>query len=111
MSIALRRGVGLETVLVASAGALDGQGRPSYGTGATVLARVVREDTVVRMHNGDEVRAFATLWFDGAASPLPNADDRITLADGLSGIVVERKAPRRLRSDVVDNVRIKLRRQ
>ena len=110
MSIALRRGTGLETVQIAALGALDGQGRPTYAAAVAVLARVVREDTVVRLTNGSEVRAFATVWVDGAAALLPNAEDQITLADGLVGVVIERKAPRRLRTDVVDNVRVKLRR-
>lgn len=110
MSIALRREIGLESIQLAAVGALDAQGKPTYAAAVSLLARVERSDSIVRLATGDETKAFATVWVDGQASVLPNTNDKITLADGLVGIVIERKAPRYLRSNVISHVSVKLRR-
>lgn len=106
MSQLLEQGQGVETVAVQAPGGVDGQGKPTYGTAASIKARVVREDSVVKQADGDEVVAVVTAWIDAAQSPMPDDHYRVTFADGLVGIVVEVKKRKNLMG-ALDHVRIK----
>lgn len=109
MSETLKRHSKLETVGVQAQTGYDDQGKPSYGASAVIQARVVRGDTIVRANNGEDVRTIATIWIDGEASPLPATDAKLTCADGLVGIVVERMDGRSLQADELDHVRVRIR--
>lgn len=109
MSITLKRHGVLQSVSVEAVSGLDGQGKPSYGTAVVIQARVVREDSTVAKGDGSEIKTVATLWIDAEQSPFPDQEYRITLADGLIGIVAERVDSRGIQSGDVDHVRIKVR--
>lgn len=106
MSVLLRRHAGLEMVAVEEPAGIDGQGKPSYGASSDILGRVVCEDTVARASQGEEVKAVATIWIDGAQDPLPEENWRVTTS-AMVGIVVERQEGRVL-AGAVDHVRVKL---
>lgn len=110
MSVTLKRHGTLQTVQVLAYASVDGQGKPTYAASVNISGRVVREDVVVRAANGEDIRTVATVWVDGAQSPLPKVDDKLQLADGLVGIVVERVDGRTIQ-DVLDNVRVRIREQ
>lgn len=109
MSATLQRHSKLEIVEVAPQSGSDDQGKPSYAAPASILARVVRGDTIVRVNNGEDVRTVATIWVDGEQVPLPQMDDKLTCEDGLIGIVVERMDGRSLQFDELDHVRVRIR--
>lgn len=109
MSVTLQSHGAMETVGVQAQTGYDDQGKPSYGVSAPIQARVVRGDTIVRVNNGEDVLTVATLWVDGEESPLPTTDAKITCADGLVGIVVERMDGRSLQADELDHVRVRIR--
>lgn len=113
MSITLSRSAGLESISVESFTSVDGQGKPTYASAVVIQGRVVREDTKdansnVRMGSGQEVKTIATIWVNGTVVLLPKIDDRVTLADGLVGIVAEKKDGKKLRG-ALDHVRYRLR--
>lgn len=107
MSITLDRAV-KEIIMLAADNGVDEQGMPVYLTPVAIEGRVVRGDEVVRLANGSEIKTFVTAWIDSAQVPLPSTDDRIVLASGLIGIVVERTEGKTLQG-VLDHVRIKAR--
>jgi len=106
MSTVIRRS--LETVSLEVLTGVDGQGKPTYATAVNVQARTVREDMMVKLGNGSEVRTSATLWFEASTSPMPGEQDRLTLLDGLKGIVVEVMVGKAL-GGKIDHVRLKIR--
>lgn len=108
MSVILDRGQGMETVSLEVLTGVDGQGAPAYDSPVDITVRAVREDTVVVLGSGSEVRSVATLWIPGTMTPMPGDQDRVTLADGLRGTVVELLKRKRL-DGTLDHVRIKLR--
>lgn len=115
MSVSLKRHARLETVSVARITGVDGQGKPAYAAAVDVQARVVRKDEVVRsvvqmLRPGDETKIVATVYVDAEQALLPEANDRLTLADGLVGIVVERKDSKSVTGGL-DHVRVKIREQ
>lgn len=114
MSQLLKRLGTLQTVTVEALSGIDGQGKPSYGTGEEIHARVIREDDVVRGTDlaggdGEEVRTMMTVWIDACESPLPEHGSRLTTDDGQVGIVVNVKNVRNIRRGTLDHVRVKLR--
>lgn len=95
-----------DTVTLEVAGALDGQGAPTYAAGVSVSARVVLSDERTVDADGTEVRTQLTLWIP-AGETWPQDGDRITW-DSRTYIVVERKE----RSSLVtgtDHVRVRAR--
>lgn len=102
------RGEGFETLTLEQRTGVDGQGKPAYGSPMDVEGRAVRETDVARTGTGSEVRTIATVWLVGTTTPLPVHEDRITLADGLTGIVVERVDGKTL-GGVLDHIRLMLR--
>lgn len=106
--ITLSRNAALETFELEANNGMDDQGRPNYDSPIALEGRVVREDTVARLPNGAEVKSVVTVWLNGTELPLPTTDDRVTFADGLKGIVVERYDGKTL-SGVLDHIRIKAR--
>jgi hypothetical protein len=118
VSVTLLRHAPLEAITLKARASIDGQGKPSYGADQVLHGRVVRKDEVIRVQNGvqvnsggDSVDVKATAWLDGAQSPVPRTSDKITLADGLIGIVVSVNIVRKIQDGTVDHVRIKLREQ
>jgi hypothetical protein len=106
----LRSSTRLQAISIQLFASLDGQGKPSYGSAATVYGRVIRKTEVVRLPSGEEVRLVAAAWIDGNAVRIPNVNDRITLADGLVGIVLDRTDGRSLSNPkVLDHVHIRIR--
>lgn len=107
MSAALENAV-LETVVVNPPASTDNQGLPTYGASVNIQARVVREEAVVRMPSGEDVRTAVTIWVPGTQSLMPVMDAKLTCLDGLVGIVVERKDGKTLANDL-DHVRVRIR--
>jgi len=107
MSVSLKRHARLESVTWQAANGIDGQGKPTFVTPGTVLqAHVERNQEVVRLGTGEEVRIVATLWFDAAQSTtLPTSDDKLVLSD-MTGIVVMRDQSGPLQSGEVDHVEV-----
>lgn len=110
MSVRLARGEGVEVISLEQMLTVSKQGKPSYDSPIDLDARVVREDALVKLGNGSEVRTTVTLWLEGSQTPLPRNQDRITTADGLVGIVVEVLQRKRLDGSL-DHVRARLREQ
>lgn len=109
--IALSRGVGFETVQTQSPSGVDGQGKPTYAAVVAIKARVVREDKTVRKPDGSEIVSVATIWIDVGQPALPLEQWRLTLVEGLVGIVVERMEGRNLSKGALDHVRLRMRRE
>ena|SRR3989304_3904193 len=108
MSISLERHVGLEVVLVEVQDGIDAQGKPTYDSPIELHGRVVRGDEVIKTVQGSEVRSIATVWFGGDQDgPFPKGQDRVTLLDGLTGVVIEREEGRGLRGQL-DHVRVRV---
>jgi hypothetical protein len=110
VSVILSREAALETFELEVNNGMDDQGKPNYDSPVAVDGRVVREDTVVRMPSGAEVRSAVTAWIDGEEPKQPTTDDRVTFASGFVGIVIEVYEGRTL-GGVLDHVRIKVREQ
>jgi len=108
----LVQGIGFETVQAQAPTGFDETGKPTYGSNQSFKARVVREEKVARLADGSEIATMATLWEDarGSQSVIPVEEWRLTLSDGLVGIVVERMEGRSL-AGVLDHVRLRLRRE
>jgi hypothetical protein len=111
MSVSLKRHGRLEAVTIQALTGLDGQGKPAYGTGTVVQAHVERTRQVIRTGTGSEVEIMATLWVDGAAAALPTSEGRVTLADGLVGIIMTRDEGRDLQANALDHVVVQLRQE
>lgn len=110
MSVSLKRHARLESVTWQARTGIDGQGKPSYADPGTVLqAHVEREQEVIRMPDGTEIKILATVWFDFAAS-LPTSDDRLVLTD-LTGIVVMRDQAADLQTNTPDHVEVQIRQE
>jgi len=110
MSVSLKRHAKLESVTWQARTGVDGQGKPSYASPGTVLqARVERDQEVIRLATGEEVKIVAVLWLDFTAS-LPTSDDRIVLSD-LTGIVVMRDQPADLQTNAADHVEVMIRQE
>lgn len=115
MSVLLKRHATPEDIQVQQCTGLDGQGKPTYNAAVSIKGNVLRHVAVTRSNNavlmqpGDQVDVMATVWVDGEQSRLPAENDRITLADGSVGIVVDFKERRWIQSGIVDHVRVKLR--
>lgn len=107
MSVALSRHVGLESLEVAPKAGIDGQGLVQYGSPYEVFGRVVREDEIIKTAAGTEVRAVASVWIGADQVQLPDHEDKVTLADGLVGIVVSRDEGRSLRGQL-NHVQIRI---
>jgi len=108
MSVILERHATLETVALEIASGVDGQGKPAYAAAVSVDARVVRMADVARTVTGTEIRTFATVLIPGGQGTFAGENDRVTTADGLVGIVVEREDGRRI-NGTLDYVALKLR--
>lgn len=104
MSVVTKRAKASATVQ--EPGARDGQGKPTYGTASTILARIVREDAVARMADGSEVKTSLTMWVP-ASQTLPDSDWLVTYSD-TNYTVVERKEGRKL-DGTLDHVRYRCR--
>lgn len=117
MSVFLGRHAPLVNLQLEVATSLDGQGKPTYATAVTIHGRSARTDTVsqppggIKAALGREEQIVVTVWIPATESVLPRMNDRMTLPDGLVGIVVERSEVRALRSTTLDHVRVKLREQ
>jgi hypothetical protein len=115
VSVLLKRHGKLEVVQLERKTGIDGQGKPAYATAVAISARVKREDAVVQsstrvlMQPGDQINIIATAWIDEAQRDHPAVHDRLTLADGLKCIVVERKERDNIQGGSLDHVRVKLR--
>lgn len=110
MSVSLKRHAKLEAVTWQARSGIDGQGKPTYANPGTVLqSHVEREQEVIRLTNGTEIKIIATLWFDYAAS-LPTSGDRIVLVD-MTGIVVVRDQPADLQTNTPDHVEVQIRQE
>jgi hypothetical protein len=105
----LRSGVGFETVQSQAPSGVDGQGLPSYAVAVPIKARVVRTEKVERQPDGSNVAVLAELWIDALQPVLPLEDYKLTLIDGLVGIVMERKENRAL-NGTLDHIKLRLRR-
>ena len=87
---------------------VDAQSRPAYQASVTIMARIVREDQVVKAPDGTEVRTQYTGWVDASQGPLPLWRDRLTfttLGESHTAIVEFHKELRDLRG-AVDHVKI-----
>jgi hypothetical protein len=100
---------GLETVTIERPSALDGQGLPSYDSPVAVLMFVLREQSVVRQANGDEVQAIASMWCGADQPMLPQEQDRLVTSDGLTGIVIARQDGKSLQTGALDMVAVQVR--
>lgn len=100
---------GLEDVVIERPAALDGQGLPSYDSPVVVKMFVLREQSVVRQANGDELQAIASLWCGADQPMLPQEQDRVTTADGLVGIVIARQDGKALQTGALDMVAVQIR--
>jgi len=107
MTVTLSRRVQLETVEIEVYAGRDGQGMASYDSAVEIEARVVREDAVVMISGGTEVKTVLTLWVPGDQSPLPGDQDRITY-ESEAYVVVDRKEGKTLKG-VIDHVRAQCR--
>lgn len=111
MSVSLKRHAKLESVTWQARTGVDGQGKPSYASPGTVLqAHVERDQEVIRLSTGVEVKIVATLWFNGATTSLPAQEDRLVLSD-MTGIVVLRNEPADLQTNVRDHVECQIRQE
>lgn len=111
MTITLKRHAPLEEIQVETLTGVDGQGKPEYDSPVTIDAYVEHEDRVLRLVGGEEIEVKATVWVDGAQDVLPAHSARLTLENGLVGIVVERVDARTIQSNTVDHVRLFLRKE
>ena len=65
----------------------DDYGVPTYASpGTSYAARLVRKHRMVRSLEGDEVVSTAQLWIGG--TPAIAADDRVTLSDGSTPVIL-----------------------
>ena len=111
MSVLLKRHAKLEAVTWQARTGMDFQGAPSYASPGVVLqAHVERNQEVVRLATGEEVKVVATLWFDGSITSLPTSDDRLVLT-GLTGIVVMTDEPMDLQTNVRDHREVMIRQE
>lgn len=108
MSVLLKRHAGVVLCTLEKVGDLDGQGRPAYDSPVLVSGFPIREQTVVRRSNGDEVQAVASVHCDAEQAVLPAENDRLTLPDGFVGIVVSRGDGRNV-AGALDHVVVHLR--
>lgn len=108
MSITLLRHATLESITLQQASGVDGQGKPTYGAGTTISGVVRRKDDVIRSTTGQEIIVNATVWLDAAQSPMPTTGDRMTLADGMVGIVMAADKINTLKTGVLDHVKVQL---
>ena len=105
----LKNGIGFEMVQTQAPSGVDGQGLPSYAGAVAIQARVVRTEKVERQPDGSDIAVLAELWVDSAQPVLPLEEYKLTLVDGLVGIVMERKENRAL-SGSLDHIKLRLRR-
>jgi hypothetical protein len=96
----------IDTVTLEAAGAKDGQGAPSFGSPASVLARVVLEDETAFQADGTEVKTQLTMWIPEGET-WPEQGDRLTW-QSVKYIVVERKERASLVTGT-DHVRVRAR--
>jgi hypothetical protein len=89
----------LQTIGVEAYSGRDGQGAPSYAPSVDVLAVLVRDDKLVRLGSGDDVRTTLTLIIDGDEDYYPSYEDRVTLS-GETFIIVSAVQVRTLSGDV-----------
>ena len=106
----LSQGVGFETVQAQAPSGVDGQGKPTYAVATAIKARVVREEKVARLGDGSEIITMATLWEDAGQPVLPLEEWRLTLSDGLVGIVIQRNEKRSI-AGVLDHIYMLIRRE
>ena len=111
MSVGLKRSgrtvdIGLETLT-----GLDAQSKSSYNALVTIRGRVVREDKVVLMPDGSQVRTQYTAWIDGGESFLPRWHDRLTITTlgEQHTAIVEEHSERKRPNGTVDHVRVRAR--
>ncbi len=110
MAVILTRQADRVSANVKAAGTINGQGQPTYAAPVTIQVVASRVDDVARASNGDEVKTQMTMWIDAGQSKLPEAQDRVELADGsFSGIVVERLECNTISNRALDHIEIKLR--
>lgn len=113
MTVLLRRHAKLETIKVQRATGADDQGLPTYSDPISIQAFVKAKETKIdRLTTAsavDEVQIQTAVWVDYHQPVLPDYNDRLTLADGTTGIVVDRIVARKLRKSHIDHVRLGLR--
>lgn len=69
-----------DTATHAALASRDSYGVPTYGSGTSYTARLIRKNKLVRDAQGQQVLATAELWIAG--TPAIRPDDKITLSDG-----------------------------
>lgn len=109
MSVTVERHATLSAVVLNAQTGIDAQGKPTYGANQNLTGRAVRVDSAVHLPSGQEVTAVATVWFPKTTTPVPALDDKLTLADGLVGIVVEKVQAKGLQSGAEGDIRVKIR--
>lgn len=75
-----------DTVTWAALTGRDQYAKPTYGSGTTFTARVVRQHKLVRDAAGDQIVSTAHAWLAG--SPAISPQDKVTLSDGTSPPII-----------------------
>lgn len=74
-------------ITLAAVSSRDQYGKPTYGTAATYSARVNYKQTrIVNRTNGQDAIATGIVWISG--TPTITIDDRITLPDGSTPVIL-----------------------
>jgi hypothetical protein len=81
-----------DTVTLAAVSSRDAYGKPSYGTARSYSARVVYKQTrIVNRTNGQDAIATGVVWVGG--TPTIGIDDRMTLPDGTTPVILNWERP------------------
>lgn len=81
------------TITHAAVVSRDAYGKPTYGTATYYRARVTRQTKRVRSRvSGEDAISDTTIWVGGVIPSL-GIDDRITLHDGSTPILINWEAP------------------
>ncbi len=103
----MRRRLALETIGLEVFASLDGQGLPSYAVSVDVKGHVVREDELVLLPDGSQVRSDLRIYV-GPDAPAAAHKDRVTPDDGIAYIVLKSREVKTL-SGVVDHYELQAR--
>lgn len=100
------RGLARETLTMQAAGALDGQGKPTYDpTPVSFEAHAVVEKEHVRLPDGAETRTDLTLYIRPDEANVPDEQDRV-IRNSIDYIVLEKTEPLDPRSGAIDHYRL-----
>lgn len=80
-----------DTVVVRAVVSRDDYGVPTYGSGTSYGARLVKQNRRVRTPKGDEVVSTAHVWIAGAPDVAP--DDQVELSDGTTPEIASVERP------------------